>query len=118
MAVTTIDPKTALIVIDLQNGIVALPAVHPAGEVVKYASALADAFRRHGLPVVLVSVAGAPSGRTERARSSAMTARGSTSANGIIGGCSVSTNAATSFVRSICPIKSADSATPTALSIS
>jgi len=69
MAVTTLDPKTALIVIDLQNGIVALPTVHPAGEVVKYASALADAFRRHGLPVVLVSVAGAPSGRTERARS-------------------------------------------------
>jgi nicotinamidase-related amidase len=69
MAVITLDPKTALIVIDLQNGIVALPTVHPAGEVVKYASALADAFRRHGLPVVLVSVAGAPSGRTERARS-------------------------------------------------
>ena len=69
MPVTTLDPKTALIVIDLQNGIVALPTVHPAGEVVKYASALADAFRRHGLPVVLVSVAGAPSGRTERARS-------------------------------------------------
>jgi hypothetical protein len=44
MAVTTLDPKTALIVIDLQNGIVALPTVHPAGEVVKYASALADAF--------------------------------------------------------------------------
>ena len=44
MAVTTLDPKTALIVIDLQNGIVALLTVHPAGEVVKYASALADAF--------------------------------------------------------------------------
>ena len=75
MAVTTLDPKTALVVIDLQNGIVALPTVQPANEVVKYASALADAFRRHGLPVVLVSVDGAPSGRTERAQQCCPTSR-------------------------------------------
>lgn len=68
MAVTTLDPQTALVVIDLQNGIVAFPTAHPVDQVVKHASALADAFRRHGLPVVLVSVAGAPSGRTEQAR--------------------------------------------------
>jgi nicotinamidase-related amidase len=68
MALTTLDPNTALIVIDLQKGIVAYPTVHPTAEVVKQASALADAFRRHGLPVVLVNVdAGAP-GRTEQAR--------------------------------------------------
>jgi len=36
---------------------------------VKHASALADAFRSHALPVVLVTVGGAPSGRTEQARS-------------------------------------------------
>jgi nicotinamidase-related amidase len=67
MAVTALDPKTALVVIDLQKGIVAMPTAHPAGEVVKQASALADAFRRHDLPVVLVNVfAGAP-GRTEQA---------------------------------------------------
>lgn len=71
MPVTTLDPKTALIVIDLQNGIVALPAAHPIGEVVKRAAALADAFRRRGLPVVLVNVAGTPSGRTEQPRRSA-----------------------------------------------
>lgn len=67
MALTTLDPKTALIVIDLQKGIVALPTVHPAAAVVKRARALAEAFRGHDLPVVLVTVSGPPSGRTERA---------------------------------------------------
>src|SRR5271156_2433959 len=69
MALTTLDPKTALIVIDLQKGIVALPAVHPTSEVVKQARLLADAFRRHGLPVVLVNVAGGAPGRAEQTRS-------------------------------------------------
>jgi nicotinamidase-related amidase len=69
MAVTTLDAKTALIVIDLQNGIVALPTVHSTSEVIKHASALADAFRRHGLPVVLVNVTGGAPGRAEQARS-------------------------------------------------
>jgi nicotinamidase-related amidase len=69
MAVTTLDPKTALVVIDLQKGIVSLPTVHPAAEIVKHASALAHAFRSHGLPVVLVNVAAGASGRTEQARS-------------------------------------------------
>ncbi len=67
MAVTTLDPKTALIVIDLQKGIVTLPTVHPTSEVVKHASQLADAFRRHGLPVVLVNVDGGAPGRTDQA---------------------------------------------------
>jgi nicotinamidase-related amidase len=68
MALSTLDPKTALILIDLQKGIVSFPLVHPAVEVVKKASALADAFRSHGLPVVLVNVAGRAPGRTEQAR--------------------------------------------------
>ena len=38
MAVTTLDPKTALVVIDLQKGIVAYPTVHPIAEVVKRAA--------------------------------------------------------------------------------
>lgn len=67
MAVTTLDPKTALIVIDLQKGIVTLPTVHPTSEVVKYAGQLASAFRRHGLPVVLVNVDGGAPGRTDQA---------------------------------------------------
>lgn len=68
MALTTLDPKTALIVIDLQNGIVAYPTAHASGDVVKQASALADAFRRNGLPVVLVNVTGGAPGRTEQVR--------------------------------------------------
>ena len=70
MALTTLDPKTALIVIDLQKGIVALPAVHATSEVVKKARLLADAFRHHDLPVVLVNVAGQSPGRAEQVRSS------------------------------------------------
>jgi nicotinamidase-related amidase len=69
MAVTTLDPKTALVVIDLQKGIVGLPAAHPTSEVVQHARALAEAFRRHRLPVVLVNVDGGAPGRAEQARS-------------------------------------------------
>ena len=68
MALSTLDPKTALIIIDLQKGIVSLPLVHPVAEVVKNATALAEAFRSHGLPVVLVNVAGMAPGRTEKPR--------------------------------------------------
>jgi len=70
MAVTTLDPNTALIVIDLQKGIVAYPTVHPIGEVVQRSRSLADAFRQRGLPVVLVNVAGGSPGRTEQQRRS------------------------------------------------
>jgi nicotinamidase-related amidase len=68
MTITTLDPNTALVVIDLQKGIVSIPTVHPVDEVIKHASALIDAFRSHGLPVVLVNVAGGAPGRTEQAR--------------------------------------------------
>jgi nicotinamidase-related amidase len=69
VAVTTLDPKTALVLIDLQKGIVSLPTVHPADDIVQHARALADAFRSRRLPVVLVNVAGAPPGRAEQTRS-------------------------------------------------
>jgi nicotinamidase-related amidase len=65
MALTTLDEKTAIVVIDLQKGIVTIPAVHPIAEVVQRAASLVKAFRRHGLPVVLVNVAGRAPGRTE-----------------------------------------------------
>jgi Transcriptional regulators len=68
MALTTLDAKTALVVIDLQQGIVALPTAHPTAEVVKRSVGLIDAFRRHGLPVVLVNVAGGAPGRAEQSR--------------------------------------------------
>ncbi len=69
MTVTTLDPTTALVVIDLQKGIVTLPTAHPMGTVMRHARALLDAFRARHLPVVLVNVAGRPPGRTERASS-------------------------------------------------
>jgi len=68
MALTTLDPKTALIVIDLQKGILSYSTVCPIGEVVKHAAALAEAFRRHHLPVVLVNATGGSPGRTEHTR--------------------------------------------------
>jgi nicotinamidase-related amidase len=71
VTVTVIDPKIALVVIDLQKGIVSLPTVHPVGDIVTNASALADAFRRHRLPVVLVNVDGIAPGRTEQGRRTA-----------------------------------------------
>jgi len=68
MALTALDPKTALIIVDLQKGIVTYSTVHPIDGVVKRARLLADAFRQRGLPVVLVNVAGQAPGRTERPR--------------------------------------------------
>jgi len=65
MAVTKLDPKTALLVIDLQKGIVGLPTAHPTDKVVKLARQMIDAFRRHHLPIVLVNVAGGAPGRTD-----------------------------------------------------
>ncbi len=67
MPVTTLDPKTALVVIDLQRGIIGFPVAHPIEVVLKNASVLANAFRRNGLPVVLVNVTGGAPGRTEQA---------------------------------------------------
>ncbi len=68
MALTTLDPRPALIVIDLQKGIVDAPTAHPAEEIVERSASLADAFRRRSLPVVLVNVTGGAPGRTDRTR--------------------------------------------------
>ena len=65
MAITQVDAKAALILIDLQKGIVGLPLAHPGAEVVGRASELAKAFRAAGLPVVLVNVIGRAPGRVE-----------------------------------------------------
>jgi nicotinamidase-related amidase len=57
MPATNLDPKTALVVIDLQKGIVGLPTVSPlAPDVIANAARLVEAFRAKGLPVVLVTV--------------------------------------------------------------
>ena len=60
-----LDPRTALVVVDLQKGVVSLPTAHPVDGVVKNAGVLADAFREKGLPVVLVTAAGVAPGRVE-----------------------------------------------------
>ena len=74
MTITTLDPITALIVIDLQKGVVPrYQTVHPIDSVVSQCVLLADAFRAHGLPVVLVNVAGRAPGRTELSRDRAET---------------------------------------------
>ncbi|MFD3473732.1 hydrolase [Streptomyces sp. NPDC058695] len=63
MALTTLDERTALVVVDLQKGIVGAPTTPYSGpEVVARSVELADAFRAHGLPVVLVRVSAAPDG--------------------------------------------------------
>ncbi|MEU5241364.1 isochorismatase family protein [Streptomyces lydicus] len=68
MPATTLDPQTALVLIDLQKGIAALPtAPLPAAAVVERGARLAAAFRARGLPVVLVNVTGGAPGRTESA---------------------------------------------------
>jgi len=66
MPLTTLDPKTALIVVDLQKGIINSPFIHPVTGVVERTCALLNAFRQRDLPVVLVNVAGGAPGRTEQ----------------------------------------------------
>ena len=68
MTLSILDRTPALIVIDLQKGIVDRPTVHPIGEIVERSAALASAFRDHGLPVVLVNVTGGAPGRTDQQR--------------------------------------------------
>jgi hypothetical protein len=65
MPLTLLDPTAALVVIDLQKGIVGLNTVHPATEIVGKSAKLARAFREHNLPVVLVNVAGRAPGRIQ-----------------------------------------------------
>ena len=68
MALTTLDPITALVVVDLQAGLVGAPFIHPFEDVVAHTCALINAFRRCGLPIVLVNVDGTAPGQTERPR--------------------------------------------------
>ncbi len=66
MPATMLDTDTALILIDLQKGIVSQAMAHPTDTVVAKAATLAATFRYHALPVVLVTVDGRAPGRVER----------------------------------------------------
>ena len=54
--ITAIDKQTALVLIDLQKGIVKAELAHPVQQVIENAAQLVAAFRKAGLPVVLVNV--------------------------------------------------------------
>jgi nicotinamidase-related amidase len=71
MTITTLDPTTALLVVDLQKGIAALPAAHLMKDVVSNNVALLAAFRSRRLPVVLINVDARAPGRSERSFSTA-----------------------------------------------
>jgi len=74
VTLSALDPLTALIVVDLQKGVVGAGGAEPSTAVtdaVAHALELVAAFRRHELPVVLVNVAGGAPGRSELNRSGA-----------------------------------------------
>lgn len=73
MPLTTLDSNTALIVVDLQKGIVSGNFIHPIGDIIDRTRALIDVFRAKKLPVVLVNVAGRAPGRTEQGPRSSKT---------------------------------------------
>ena len=54
--VTAIDKNTALVLIDLQKGIVGFPTAHPVAGILENSAKLVAAFRTAGLPVVIVNV--------------------------------------------------------------
>lgn len=68
MALTLLDPQSALIVIDLQKGLVGAISAPVWDGVVERSRALLSAFRANGLPVVIVTADGTAPGRTERNR--------------------------------------------------
>jgi len=65
MPISQIDPVAALVVIDMQKGIVSLPTVHPMDGVIDNVVRLAKGFRSRMLPVILVNVTGRAPGRVE-----------------------------------------------------
>lgn len=49
MAPTTLDPNTALIIVEIQQGIIGLPGIHPIGDIIGRPRELADAFRERDM---------------------------------------------------------------------
>jgi nicotinamidase-related amidase len=66
MALSAIDDKAVLVVLDLQVATAGMPTTpHAAGDIFERSSGLAQAFRNKGHSVVWVNVAGGSSGRTD-----------------------------------------------------
>lgn len=53
---TELDKNTALVIIDLMEGLAAFPTAHPMNEVIAQSAKLVDAFHQANLPVVFVNV--------------------------------------------------------------
>ncbi|MHC1479602.1 cysteine hydrolase family protein [Frateuria aurantia] len=66
MPLTTLDPTSALLIVDLQQGLLDSPFIHPFDTIIQNAVRLVDAFRHRGLPVVLINVDGRAPGRTQQ----------------------------------------------------
>ena len=54
--ITALDKNTALVLIDLQNGVVGLTLAQPVKDVLANAAKLVEAFRKADLPIVYVNV--------------------------------------------------------------
>ena len=65
MPLSALDDRVALIVVDLQQGLLGLPTVTPLAAAIARTADLAAAFRARGLPVVLVATVGSPPGRSD-----------------------------------------------------
>ncbi len=74
MPISQLDAVPALVVVDLQQGVVGMRTAHPTADVVARSARLAEAFRAQGLPVVLVNVTGGAPGRTEQRRTASRAA--------------------------------------------
>ncbi|MDB5003122.1 MAG: isochorismatase family protein [Mucilaginibacter sp.] len=54
--ITALDKRTALVLIDLQKGVVTYPVAHPIETILMHAAKLVAAFRKAGQPIVIVNV--------------------------------------------------------------
>ncbi|MGA1836937.1 isochorismatase family cysteine hydrolase [Herbiconiux sp. 11R-BC] len=67
VTLAAIDPRTALVLIDLQAGTLGAELAHPVAELLEHVAELVAAFRAKELPIVFATVDGTPPGRTEYA---------------------------------------------------
>jgi nicotinamidase-related amidase len=54
--ITELDKNTALVLIDLQKGVVGLPVAHSMADILTNSAKLVAAFRKAGQPIVIVNV--------------------------------------------------------------